>query len=371
MRGNKINGQTTLSTPQYELNSYGMPVVLMRRLPSLNGIRVFDAAARHLSFTQASEELCVTQGAVSRSIKALEDEIGVPLFVRLPRRLELTEEGRHLWLSTRDALDLLERAVLHVSSRDDTRVLTINVLPTFATNWLIPRLIEFNELHSSIEVRLVTSIRPVDFRVEEIDVAIRVGRTDAHGTDGSGPRIDLVMVKGSEDIRAERLLPDELIPVASPCVLEKHGPISKVDDLAKFVLIHNSTRKNAWPDWLRAVGATKVDGKKGAHYGHFFLALQAAINGQGVALVPSVLVKGDIAARRLAIAMNRPVASAGAYYLLARRHHWDVPKVKIFREWLIGCCKSEEDEFASPRESCLSGPDHQRRRQAAQGRYRT
>lgn len=315
----------------------------MRRLPSLNGFRVFEAAARHLSFTQASDELCVTQGAVSRSIKALEDEIGVPLFVRLPRRLELTEEGRHLWLSTRDALDLLERTVLRLSRRDDARVLTINVLPTFATNWLIPRLIEFNELHSNIEVRLVTSIRPVDFTVEEIDVAIRVGQTDSLMGEGSAPRIDLVMLKGSEDIRAERLLPDELIPVVSPSLLEKHGPVNRVDDLAKFALIHNTTRKNAWPDWLSVVGATKIDGKKGPHYGHFFLALQAAINGQGVALIPSVLARGDIAAQRLVVAINRPVASAGAYYLLARRHHWDVPKVKIFREWLAATCEAEEN----------------------------
>lgn len=314
----------------------------MRRLPSLNGFRVFDAAARHLSFTQASDELCVTQGAVSRSIKALEDEIGVPLFVRLPRRLELTEEGRHLWLSTRDALDILERAVLRLASRDDARVLTITVLPTFATNWLIPRLIEFNELHPTIEVRLVTSIRPVDFRVEEIDVAIRVGQTDTLMGEDSAPRIDLVMVKGSEDIRAERLLPDELIPVVSPALIQEIGPVKDVNDLAKFTLIHNSTRKNAWPDWLKAVGATKVDGKKGSHYGHFFLALQAAINGQGVALIPEVLVRSDIAARRVVVAINRPIASAGAYFLLARRHHWDVPKVKIFREWLVKTCEAEK-----------------------------
>jgi LysR family transcriptional regulator, glycine cleavage system transcriptional activator len=312
---------------------------MTRRLPSLSGFRVFDAVARHMSFTRAGDELCVTQGAVSRSIRGLEDELGLPLFVRLPRRLELTEEGRSLWLSTREALDTLERAVLRISSRDDARILTINVLPTFATKWLIPRLMEFNDLHPQVEVHLITSIRPVDFSSEDTDVAIRVGQIDVATSEVLAPRIDLVMTETYEGIRAERLLADELIPVAAPDLLKRKGPIRKVADFAKITLLHNATRKNAWPDWLKAVGNTQIDGTKGLFFGHFILALQAAINCQGVALIPRILIEDDIAARRLVVAFDRPVSSAGSYFLLCRQHHWDVPKVKVFREWLKRKCE--------------------------------
>jgi LysR family glycine cleavage system transcriptional activator len=313
---------------------------MARRLPSLGSFRVFEAVARHMNFTRAGDELCVTQGAVSRSIRGLEDDLGVPLFVRLPRKLELTEEGRSLSLSTRDALDMLERAVLRISNRGDARILTINVLPTFATKWLMPKLVEFNQLHSNIEVRLITSIRPVDFSNEDVDVAIRVGRIDISASEVPAPRIDLVMTETFTGVRAEHLLPDALVPLVSPALLKKTGPVKRIADLAKFTLIHNTTRKNAWPDWLGAAGETKVDATKGLFFGHFFLALQAAANGQGVALIPRVLAEDDIAARRLVVPINQPIQSAGAYFLLCRQHHWDVPKVRIFREWLKQTCEA-------------------------------
>ena len=321
---------------------------MTRRLPSLNSIRVFEAAARHMSFTRASDELCVTQGAVSRSIRVLEDELGIPLFIRLPRKLELTEEGRSLAQSARDSLDMLERAMLRISSRGDARILTINVLPTFATKWLMPRLMEFSELYPHIETRLVTSIRPVDFGHEDIDIAIRVGKIEVATSETTEPRIGLIMTEAFDGIRAEKLLPDELLPVVSPQLLEKKGLIRTASDLGRFTLIHNATRRNAWPDWLSAVGCTDVDGREGLFFGHFFLSLQAAISGQGVALIPRILAEEDIVAGRLVVALDKPVRSAGAYYLLCREHHWDVPKVKIFREWLLQASKGAQPSQERP-----------------------
>ena len=145
----------------------------MRLLPSLNGLRVFEAAGRHMSFTIAADDLCITQGAVSRAIRSLEDQLGVPLFVRHARRLEFTEEGRSLWLSVHDAIGALERAAQRVSEKGGVRVLTVNVLSTFASKWLMPRLVDFNNRHPDVEVRLTTSIRPADFRRDDIGIAVR------------------------------------------------------------------------------------------------------------------------------------------------------------------------------------------------------
>lgn len=292
-----------------------------------------------MSFTLAGQELCVTQGAVSRAIRSLEEECGVSLFVRLPRRLELTEEGRSLWLSVRDALDMLERAVLRIAKRGNDRILTLNVLPTFAIKWLIPRLIEFNEHSSEIEVRLITSIRPIDFDNEDVDLAIRVGRLGMSPAAPSAPRIDLVMTENFDRIRAEELLPDELIPLASPTLLGRNGPIRSADDIGRFTLLHNATRPSAWPDWLSAIDCRGVDPRQGLHFGHFFLALEAAIRGQGIALVPRILAEDDISSGRLSVAIDRPVTSEGCYYLLGRKSHWDVPKIRVFRDWLLETCR--------------------------------
>jgi LysR family transcriptional regulator, glycine cleavage system transcriptional activator len=313
---------------------------MTRRLPSLNGLRVFDAAVRHMSFTLAAQELHITQGGVSRAIRALEDDLGFRLFNRLPRRLQLTEEARILSASVREALDTIERVALRLGTRGSSRILTIDVLPTFAAKWLMPRLVEFNELNPSFEVRLVTSIRPVDFERDDVDVAIRVGRLEAagRGDDQRAPRIDLSMAENLNGIRAEEILPDKLIPVTAPHVLNGRKLLRDVEELSGFTLLHTATRQNAWPDWLRLAKAAGVDGRRGPSFGHFFLTLQAAMNGQGIALVPEVLALADISAGKLVVAIDRPIAKAGSYYLLSRRHHWDAPKVRLFREWLKHAC---------------------------------
>ena len=312
-------------------------------ISSLNGLKAFEAAARHLSFTDAAEELFVTQGAVSRQIKALEERLGVKLFYRLTRRVELTESGQILFPATRNALDELERAILRLNQKTQSGILTISVLPTLAMNWLMPRLHEFNEMNPSIEVHLMTSIRKVDFAREDIHLAIRVGRPRGTDASWSGPRIDLMMVENWDGVRAECLMPDEMVPVVAPSLLEKEFPLGCAEDLRNFTLLHVSTRANAWPDWIGALGIEGLTSREGPSFGHFFLALQAAKSGQGVALVPRVLALPDLAVGQLIIPFEGNVPPAGNYYLLCRDHHWDVPRIRIFRKWLIDICRADLD----------------------------
>lgn len=308
---------------------------MSRRLPSLNALRTFEAAARNLSFRLAAEELFVTQGAVSRQIKALEDYLGVQLFNRLTRAVELTEHGMALLGPVRDALDQIEQAVNRIMARRGGGILTVSTLPTLAIKWLVPRLVSFSEQHPEIEVHLVSSIRPVDFARDQIDVGIRVGQPVGAGSGKSGPRIDLSMVESWEGIRAEQLTSDDLVAVCAPHMLPGGRPVRSAEELGEFTLLHMATRPNAWPDFLDAIGWSVPEPRKGPSFGHFFMVLDAASQGHGIALVPRILAEQDLTARRLAIAIDHKVKSSGAYYFLCRHHHWDMPKVRAFREWLL------------------------------------
>jgi LysR family glycine cleavage system transcriptional activator len=306
---------------------------MARKLPSLNALRTFEAAARNLSFRQAAEELFVTQGAVSRQIKVLEDYLEVPLFNRLTRAVELTDHGMALLGPVRDALDQIEQATTRIMSRSGGGILTVSTLPTFAMKWLVPRLVAFSELHPGIEVHMVSSIRPVDFTRDEIDVAIRVGRP-VGASNNSGPRIDLSMVESWEGVRAEQLISDDLVAVCAPEILPDSRRIQSAEDLRNFTLLHMATRPNAWPDYLETIGWPISESRQGASFGHFFMVLEAASQGHGIALVPRILAEQDLAARRLIVAIDHRVKSSGAYYFLCRQHHWDLPKIRTFREWL-------------------------------------
>lgn len=311
---------------------------MSRRLPSLNALRAFEAAARHLSFSRAAEELHVTQGAISRQIRALETYLGVPLFRRLTRALQLTEHGEQYLPAMRDAFDRMEQATLRIVSSREGGILTVSVLPTLAMRWLIPRLPRFTEAHPDIEVRMITSIRPVSFSREDVDLAIRVGLPADHPDRPAGPRIDLTMAEDWTGVRADWLMPDVLIPVCSPTLFERSPPLHRPEDLRSHTLLHTATRARAWPDWLSAVGVNGIDAEAGPAYGHFFMTLQAATEGRGVALVPKVLVLSDLAAGHLVAPFGAAVESAGSYYLLCRQHQWDLAKIRAFREWLSAEC---------------------------------
>jgi LysR family glycine cleavage system transcriptional activator len=276
----------------------------------------------------------VTQAAVSRQIRLLEEDLGVRLFHRLTRAVELTEEGVLLFAPVRDALDQIERAAVRVWNTGDGGLLTISVLPTFSVKWLMPRLLGFAEQYPNIEVHLVNSIKPVDFDREDIDLAIRVGSIDHQSAKDKRSRIDLTMVRSWNGVQAELLMPDELIAVMAPGY--GGGFVACETDLERVVLLQMATRPNAWPDYFDAIGWNVPRARVGPSFGHFFMALQAAVERKGVALLPSILARDDLRDGRVVMAMSRKVRSAGDYYLLGRKSLWDRHKIRTFRLWLLG-----------------------------------
>lgn len=327
---------------------------MSRRLPSLNALRAFESAGRHLSFSRAADELFVTQGAISRQVKSLEDAVGVKLFRRLTRAIELTEQGREYLPIVSEAFDRLEQATIRLGNRQGHRILTVSVLPTFAMRWLIPRLPNFVARHPGIEVRMITSIRPVNFWRDDIDLAIRVGLPPDADAAGNAPRISLQMTEDWSSVRAWRLMPDVLVPVCSPALLARHRGVAAPADLQHLPLLHMASRAHAWPDWFRSAGVAFRETGETASYGHFFLVLEEALHGNGVALVPYPLAEADIAAGRLVVPVDYHIESAGAYHVLCRAHQADSPTIRAFREWLM----SERDlQAAHGATSPLQGSD--------------
>jgi LysR family glycine cleavage system transcriptional activator len=205
------------------------------RLPPLNALKAFEAAARHESFTRAAEELCVTQGAVSHQVKALESELAIKLFNRERQRLIITEAGRDYLATVRDALDRIAAGTERLLQRQNAGVLTVSTSPDFAAKWLVHRLGHFAEAYSGIDLRVSATLHHVDFAREEVDLAVR------HGG-GNWPGLDAV-----------RLCAEQLFVVCSPKLLEGRRRIGRVEDILKFPLLHLDSRSD-WTNWLRGIG---------------------------------------------------------------------------------------------------------------------
>ncbi|MEM7023175.1 MAG: transcriptional regulator GcvA [Pseudomonadota bacterium] len=290
---------------------------MTERLPPLNALRTFEAAARHLSFTKAAAELFVTQAAVSHQIKALEEHLGMPLFRRLNRALMLTDEGQALLPYVRDAFDQLSEGVRRLRQGQSSGVLTISVLPSLASAWLIPRLRRFQTRHPDIEVHMTATERLVDFAREPVDAGIRYGRGRWAG------------------LRVKRLLSAEMLPVCSPSLLEGPYPLRTPDDLVHHQLLHVLNALDDWRMWLTAAGVEGVDPDRGLKFDHTALAIQAALNGLGVALGAGPLVERDLAAGRLVEPFDFEMPSDSAYYFVAPESTADQPKIKAFQDWLL------------------------------------
>lgn len=307
----------------------------VRRLPPLNALRVFESAARHLSFNAAATQLSITQSAVSHQIKILEDFLGVRLFRRLPRSLELTDQGQRIAAPLRDAFEILYTETELIVSKHRPTKLHLNVLPTLAMSWLIPRLQSFTAANPNVELRMVTSIQPVNFSLGDNDLAIRVAPVSTPLANAGRSPIDLVMTQGWGDVRSTAVLPDSLIAVCSPEFLKAGPPIDAIDDLRHHTLIHNASRERAWAHWLGVMGYDYRAFDRAITYGHFFMGIQAAIEGKGIAAVPSVLVESELKNGSLVALFGGKRALTGVYYLMCRRNTWDNPKIASFREWLI------------------------------------
>lgn len=289
---------------------------LRRHLPPLNAVRTFEAAARHLSFTEAAEELHVTHGAVSRQVKALEAHLGVDLFQRLNRRVVLTAAGEALLRNARAALDLLEVGVQQVAVARGSGPLEVSCVATFAMRWLIPRLGRFHKAHPDIELRLSAPDSPVERPYDDIDVLIRIGADD-----------------WPDDVEVTPFLEEEFGPVCSPRLLKTHA-LHRPDDLGGHTLLHSRTRPTFWQDWLRLAGPARLDPERRQHFDTFYFTLQAAAAGLGVAIGPYSLVGDDIAAGRLAAPFGF-VASGLAVCLLCPNTRAADPRIAALRTWLI------------------------------------
>ena len=305
-------------------------------MPPLGNLRGFEAAARHMSFRDAADELQLTQGAISRQIKTLELDLGTPLFVRETRQVHLTNAGERLFPAVREALDIVERAIAQLEERPRRRTLVLSAPPTLTSMWIMPRLNEFIERHSQIDVRIVASLDPADVSEDHIDIAVRVGQLP--GSQGSAqvrPRIEHTMVTNWTGVRADELFPDVLVPVCAPSLIAGHR-IRHAKDLLRYPLIHTSTRQFAWMDWLSGYGITKIpDSDRNLEFGHFFMSIEAALRGQGIALVPRVVLSLYKDAARLCCPIEAILPSAGSYYLLVRDAKLAMPEAAMLHRWLL------------------------------------
>jgi len=310
----------------------------MRNLPSLDLVRGFDAAARHLSFTRAAAELFLTQSAISRQIKTLEDQLGVALFQRRHRSLVLTDAGRQFQQAVGDALRLLHDAVGRIRGAGARR-LTLSTTIGFASLWLIPRLHDFRTRHPDIDIRIDANNRLIDLALEEVDVAIRYCKPEL------------------APVGAQRLFGERVIAVCGPQLL-RDTALAKPADLARHVLLHYERADgvmpwSTWPVWLEAQGVGGLKPAASLTFSSFDHMIQAALDGQGIGLAPTPLVRKLLAEGRLVAPLAATTGSARAYYLLVEAGAAQRPHVRQFIEW-IGLQAREEaraanDEFHAGR----------------------
>ena len=286
-------------------------------LPSLNGLRAFEAAARHMSFTRAAAELNVTQTAVSHQIRRLEEQLGMRLFVRRNRALSLTREARDYLPSVRSAFEDLRQATARLRRPEREGVLTVSTTASLATKWLVSRVAAFQDAHPGLAVRISTSAQLVDFQREEVDMAVRYGR-------GSWP-----------GLRADWLMAERLFPVCSPA-LPAAKPLREPADLAHHTLLHTSVSREDWQLWLTAAGLPlSIAARRGLTFDQGFMAVQAAMEGLGVALGRTRLVEADLAAGRLVAPFDIALPQDAGYYVVSPVATAGSAKVALFRRWLI------------------------------------
>lgn len=297
----------------------------MKRIP-VGPLRAFDVAARHLNLSAAAEELNVTHAAVSRQVKQLEQRLGVKLFERLPRGLKLTAHGALLAEGTRQAFDRLASAIEDVSVPAVRRKLTISTFASLAARWLMPRIGNFSQRFKDVDLQVITSTRLVDFAREDVDIGIRFGS-------GRYPGLHVVPL----------FTPQEIV-VCSPALLERGPPLESYSDLKHHTLLHDDSH-HAWIRWLEAVGAKGVNARRGIICGDRNAMLQAALEGQGVALASQVFVATDLATGRLVKAFDVEAASLFAIYAVCLPRGLSDPIVSGAMNWLQQEAHASHDAY--------------------------
>lgn len=296
----------------------------MNRIPGLNALKTLEAAGRHLSFTRAASELGVTPAAVSHQIREFEDQLGLRLFQRTSRKMRHTPAGETLHAVVADALESINRTVARLHKTDNKQRLKVTASPSITAKWLVPRLDRFLGIIPDADVRIDVSQTPLDFARDDVDIAIRFG-------DGAYP-----------GMRIDQLFEETVFPVCSPTLLSGNRPLRQPQDLLRHTLIHVDWQAQGatWPNWrmwMLAAGIRDFDDSRGLHFSQTALAIQAAIDGHGVALGDSTLVADDLAAGRLIqpfdVALKGPPRFA--YYVISPNETAEEPMVRAFREWVL------------------------------------
>jgi LysR family transcriptional regulator, glycine cleavage system transcriptional activator len=288
---------------------------MLRRLPPLNALKAFEAAARSESFTRAAEELCVTQGAVSQQVKALEATLGVKLFNRERQRLVMTQAGRDYLAVIRDALDRIAVGTERLMQRRTSGGLTISTSPDFAAKWLVHRLGRFAEVHPDIDLRVSATMHHVDFAREDVDLAVR------HG-DGNWPGLDAV-----------RLCAEQLFPVCSPKLISGRRRVRTASDLLKFPLLRLDD-STTWSRWFAAAGVAAAV-TQGPVINRASMLIDAAVDGQGVALARTALAAWDLINGRLVRPIGVSLKMANAYWIVCPKAASSMPRIAAARTWLL------------------------------------
>ncbi len=295
--------------------------MIEHKLPPLNALRAFEATARHLSVKNAAEELCVTPGAVSQLLKALELHLGVALFRRVNRGVFLTDAGQNYLPAVRNAFRQIAEATRRVATAADTGILTVSTTPFFASAWLVPHLEDFQRVHPEIDLQVLTGKGLADFSRDGVDVAVRHGLGRYPG------------------LVSERLFAVEMIPVAAPSLAARFPAPTRSQDLTTWPHVHDADRKD-WHLWFQAQGIEDIGPPRGPAFDDSGLLLKAVLAGQGAGLAPAAMAALDLAEGRLVKLADVAWPEAYAYYLVCPEASCNRPKIIAFRTWILGCCAS-------------------------------
>lgn len=295
---------------------------MSRRLrPSLTALQTFEAAARLGSFRRASDELSLTQSAISRQIRGLEAMLGIRLFELVRQRVVLTELGARYLIDVRRTIDGLEESTLRVMAlAGGAEIINLATLPTFGSRWLIPRLPSFLTDHPGAIVNFTTRLSPFDFTLESFDAAIHFGLESWPGA---------VMT---------RLLTERMVPVCSPDFRSRHG-IKLATDLSSLPLLQQTTRPTAWTDWFGTIGESSENAERGARFDQFTMLTQAAISGLGAALLPEFLIEEELRTRRLMVIGDQYLETDQAYYLVVPEGKTEICLIDEFRKWIVAAAR--------------------------------
>jgi LysR family transcriptional regulator, glycine cleavage system transcriptional activator len=301
-------------------------------LPSLDLLRGFESAARHLSFTKASAELFLTQSAISRQVQALEEQLGVPLFERQHRAIQLTDAGQTLYRASAEALRLVNEAATRIRERGVRQAVTVSCSIGFASLWLVPRLVEFREAHPEVDIRIDANNRLLDLERDRVELAVRYGLAPLAPPD------------------AIKLFGEEVFPVCSPGLLGRlDRPLVEPADLRHHTLLHFRMAETHWPTgawryWLEVMRLSPLDGASSLQFNQYDQIIQAALEGQGVALGIGALVRRHLQQGRLVAPFEQRFATPRGNFLITARFAAERPEVQAFRGWLLDTAERESSE---------------------------